>query len=191
MEYKLIRTEKKYDGWLKLDNLFLKQKLFDGTWSEEFTREVIVRTDAVVGLIVDPVCKKLLLTCQLRPGGILRDTPYIYEMVAGMIDKGETPEQALIREAEEEAGVKGLKNIEFISSYFPSCGGSSEKIHLYYAESNLSDLPDYGGCPEENEMIEIVVLSYEEAFSWQKEGKIGTANGHVALNWLRYKLLSA
>ena len=190
MEYKLLKTERKYNGWMKVDSLTLQQKTPTGEWSKEFNREVIVRGDAVIGLIVDPLNKKLLLTSQLRPGGILQDMPYIYEMVAGMIDTGESHEEALKREAFEETAVDNLQNIEHICSYLPSCGSLSEKVHLYYAEANLENLPKFAGCSDENEVIEIVVLDYDEAFKWQKEGKIGTGNGHVALNWLKYKLLS-
>lgn len=190
MEYKLLKKERKYNGWMKVDSLTLQQELPNGDWSKEFNREVIIRGDAVIGLIVDPIKKTILLTSQLRPGGIIQDMPYIYEMVAGMIDEGESHEDALKREAFEESGVSDLKNIEHIASYLPSCGSLSEKVHLYYAEADLSNLSNFGGCPDENEVIEIIVLNYEDAFSWQKEGKIGTGNGHVALNWLKYKLLS-
>jgi len=190
MEYKLLKQERKFNGWMKVDGLTLQQKTPTGEWSKEFTREVILRGDAVIGLIVDPVNETLLLTSQLRPGGILQNMPYINEMVAGMIDEGESHQEALKREAFEETGVKELSNIELIASYLPSCGSLSEKVHLYYAEADLTGLPEFGGCPGENEVIKIIVISYKEAFEWQKEGKIGTGNGHIALNWLKYKLVT-
>lgn len=56
------------------------------------------------------------------------------EFPAGKIEKGEDPEEAILREAEEETGyrVRGLRSLGHI---IPTCGYCSEKIYLYYGES--------------------------------------------------------
>lgn len=180
-----IKKVRCYDGFLKIDRYHFKQEKPDGTWTEEFTREVILRRNAVALFLHDLVNDLLLFTRQFRPGAHTQGESWIYEMVAGLIDEDEDKEQALLREAKEESHVDHIENIQLISSYYPSCGSCTEKVFLYYANADLSNVQSFGGDSSEQEIIEIVVIPVEEAFEWQKTGKIGTANGHVALNWLR------
>lgn len=186
---KEVKKERCYDGFLKIDKYYFKQERNDGTWTEEFTREVVLRRNAVAILIHDIQNNLLLFTKQFRPGAYTQDEPFIYEMVAGLIDDGEDINTTIIREVQEESGLNHIENIKLISSYYPSCGSCTEKVSLYYANADLSDISDWGGHPDEDEIIEIITISVEEAFNWQKEGLIGTANGHVALNWLKYEYL--
>ena len=184
MKFVETRRERVYDGFLLIVKLYFKQENVNGEWTEEFSREVIYRRNAVAILLIDPITKKLAFTKQLRPGSYIQGEPWIYEMVAGLIDPNEDMITALRREVKEEIGINKVNNIELISEYYPSCGGCTEKVSLFYGEADLSNLGKWGGHPEENEVIEITTLSIEEALEWQSQGKIGTANGHVALFWL-------
>lgn len=184
LKFEEVKRERKYDGFLKIDKIYFKQEDIFGVWTEEFTREVVYRRNAVAVLIRDPKTDTLLFTKQLRAGSYIQDEPWIYEMVAGLIDEDEDKITALKREVKEEAGIEKVSNIKEISQYYPSCGGCSEKVFLYYAEADLSEVPEYGGCPEEHEVIETLVISVDEAFKWLEQGKLGTANGHTALYWL-------
>jgi len=184
LKFKEIKRERVYKGFLAIDKIYFKQEDVFGIWTEEFSREVIYRRNAVAVLIRDPKTDTLLFTKQLRAGSYIQNEPWIYEMVAGLIDPDEDRITALRREAKEEAGIENLKNIKEVSQYYPSCGGCSEKVFLYYAEADLSNVPEYGGCPEEHEVIETLLISVDEAFKWLEKGKFGTANGHAALYWL-------
>lgn len=184
LKFKEIKRERTYDGFLKIDKIYFKQEDVFGVWTEEFTREVVYRRNAVAVLIRDPKTDTLLFTKQLRAGAYIQDEPWIYEMIAGLIDPDEDKITALKREAKEEAGIDNIENIQEISQYYPSCGGCSEKVFLFYAEADLTNVPQYGGCPEEHEVIETLLIKTDEAFEWLKQGKIGTANGHAALYWL-------
>lgn len=55
------------------------------------------------------------------------------EFPAGKIEKGELPDQAILREVEEETGYSA-QNIKSFGAIVPTCGYSSEKIYLYYGE---------------------------------------------------------
>lgn len=184
LQFKEIKRERAYNGFLKIDKIHFKQEDVFGVWTEEFTREVVYRRNAVAVLIRDPKTDTLLFTKQLRAGSYIQNEPWIYEMVAGLIDSNEDRMTALKREAREEAGIRNLNNIKEISQYYPSCGGCSEKVFLYYAEADLSNVPEYGGCPEEHEVIETLLIEVDEAFEWLEKGRFGTANGYVALYWL-------
>lgn len=86
----------------------------------------------------------------LHNGGVciaLKDGDYYYmvrqyryalekemlEFPAGKIEVGEIPDEAIIREVQEETGFVA-KNIKKFGSIIPTCGYCSEKIHLYYGE---------------------------------------------------------
>lgn len=82
MKFVETRKERVYDGFLKIDKLYFKQENVNGEWTEEFSREVIYRRNAI--LLIDPITKKLAFTKQLRPGSYIQGEPCIYEMVAGL-----------------------------------------------------------------------------------------------------------
>lgn len=181
--FKEIGTARAYAGFIKVDKLTLTQELPDGSWTKPFTREVINRGHAAAVLIRDPNTDTFLFTKQFRPGSYANGQPWMYEVVAGMLDGNEDPVETIKRESMEEAGVSELHNIEFISEYYPSCGACSEKVSLYYAEADLSNLPEYAGCSTEDELIEIVKYSVEESFNMLKEGKLNAGTNNIALYW--------
>lgn len=178
-----VAKERAYAGFIKVDKLTLTQELPDGSWTKPFTRELINRGHAAAVLIKDPKTETFLFTKQFRPGSYANGQPWMYEVVAGMLDGDEDPIETIKRESMEEAGVTELSNIEFISKYYPSCGACSEKVSLYYAEADLSNLPQYAGCSNEDELIEIYTCSVDEAFKMLKEGKLNAGTNNIALYW--------
>ena len=105
---------------------------FDGTQSAVVTRAAFVSSDAAIVLPYDPVRDRVLLVEQFRAGPYIRGDryPWCLEPIAGLIDAGETPSQAALREAKEEAGLD-LHRLELISQTYPSPGSSAEFFHLY------------------------------------------------------------
>lgn len=188
LNYNIEKTEKNvYNGFLKIDKLHLSQQKPDGTWTKPFTREVMVRGNAAAVLIHDPILDKFLFTRQLRMGSLYKGQPWVTEIVAGMIDKNETGEAAVIREAKEESGIT-LSQVHYINKFYPSVGGTTEEVEVYYAEADLSNVSQWMGCPEENEIIEVVTYSFDEVMRKLNSGELGTASNLIALYWfLSYK----
>lgn len=56
----------------------------------------------------------------------------LLELPAGMLEKGEDPQEAALRELQEETGYHA-GHIEFLASFFTSPGVVNETIHLYAA----------------------------------------------------------
>ena len=56
------------------------------------------------------------------------------EFPAGKIEKGEDPDEAILREVVEETGYEAA-NIRKLGSIIPTCGYCTERIHLYFAET--------------------------------------------------------
>jgi ADP-ribose pyrophosphatase len=128
----------------------------------------------------------VLIVEQFRPGAALRDAQgaWMVEIVAGIVESGESNEDVARREAQEEAGCT-INTLEHIIDYYPSAGGSTEIISLYYAPLDLSAVPTgIHGLPEEHEDIRVSVIPRQTAMAWLKAGKIQASLAIIALQWL-------
>ena len=184
MEFKIINRERVFDGFYKMDRFRVQHELFKGGTSPEIVREVMIRPDAVCVLLFDPRRNQLVFIEQFRIAGSFHGDPWLFELVAGLIDTQETPEQVARREAIEEAGLE-LGRIEKICEYLPSPGGSNEKVFLYIAEVDSSAAGGVHGLEEEGEDIKVHVLTVEDALAALTSGKINNAAGIMALQWLQ------
>jgi len=181
----LVKTrQKRFRGFLRIDTIKLKHKLFLGGWSPEIERELLVREDAVGVLLFDPARDKIVLVRQFRVGLIDKsDSPWILELVAGMVEAGEQLDQVAIREVREESNVE-VSDLIKICDYFNSPGVSSEKVSLYLGIVASDEMGGVYGLESENEDIEVVVLPYEEAIKGIKKGYLANAMSIIALQWL-------
>jgi len=144
---------------------------------QEHKAEVYFRPDAVAVLLYDENEQRFLLTRQFRFPTYLNQNPggYIIEACAGLIDEGETPEQAVIREAKEELGCT-VKNLHNVGAYYTSAGGITEILHLFMASyDSKEDRLGGGGLPEEGEEIESMEIGYDEASNLLKSCKLSDA----------------
>lgn len=84
----------------------------------------------MIVLTYDPVHDRVLLVEQFRAGPLARqeENPWRLEPIAGLIDRGETPEEAGLREAHEEAGLT-LSRLELVARSYPSPVISTEFFH--------------------------------------------------------------
>jgi len=180
--------ETKYQGFFKINEYRLKHKLFSQKQSNEFTREVFERGDAVVVMLYDKNKDKLLLLEQFR-AGVLRtgDKPWMLEFVAGMFNSNEKPVDVAVRETKEEANIELIpEQVKPIMKYLSSPGGMSECIHLYWApfDSDKVIPGSVFGLNDENEDILLHVISRAEALTLLTEGKISNAATIIGLQWL-------
>lgn len=177
-----------YQGFYKMDLLTITHQRFDG---RELTikREVMDRHDAVCVLLVDFSRREIVFVEQFRVGAMRESNPWLLELVAGLIDKDEQPEEVARREAQEEAGVS-IGRIEFITRYLPSPGGTNERIFLYVGEVDASKAHGIHGLDEEGEDIRVTTTRFETAFQWVSEGKVNNAASIIALQWLQLNQVS-
>lgn len=180
--------DSKYHGFFKLNEYHLKHKLFSHNMSEEFTREVFERGDAVVVMLYDPIKDSLLLLEQFRMGAVRTgDTPWMLEFVAGMFDEDESPLDVAVRETKEEANIDiAQSSIKPIMKYLSSPGGTSECIYLYWAPFDSTQVTPGSiyGLDDENEDILLHIISREGALALLGEGKILNAATVIGLQWL-------
>lgn len=187
MKIEEIKKEIIYKGFLTFERHFFRQQKNDGEWSEIFSRELLIRRNAVAVLLHDPVLDTFLFTRQFRPGGNYQNEPFIYEIVAGLIDEKEKPIETVERETKEESGVQDIRNIQLICEHYPSCGSCTEKVFLFYAQADLSNVDKIGGCKEEDEFIEVFTFKYDEMMEKFKNGDFKTSNSYISLFWFADK----
>ena len=123
-------------------------------------REILNVGDVVFALCFSPEEKKFYLIKQFRPFYFVRNKTLKYEIVGGLVDKGESLITALKREIKEEIGVK-TKKILKLTTYCPVPGYSDEIVHVYYAEVEKIKLKTLYNR-NENEDIKIFKLSLTE-----------------------------
>ncbi len=181
----IIQRRATHEGFFRLDKYRLRHSLFRGGMSREMSRELFERGHAVAMLPYDPRRDELVLLEQFRIGAIHGPgSPWLTEIVAGMIGAGESAAEVARREAMEEAGCEVGELIP-ISRYFVSPGGTSETIELYCGIVDTAQVEEgIYGLDEENEDIRVFKVAFDEAVAWLDSGRINSAAPIIALQWL-------
>jgi ADP-ribose pyrophosphatase len=188
-----IRSHKRlFDDFFKIDELVLAHERYDGGMSGDERRLVFERGDAVAVLLFDAGARAVVLVEQFRPPTLIahrRDNPasmdgWIIELVAGMIDAGETAEQAAIREVFEETGYR-IANPRPIGKYFSSPGGSDERFYLYFAMVGEAQRQARGGGLDDQEDIKVLQLKVDDLFDQLTRGAIDDPKLAIAAYWLK------
>ncbi|WP_031518738.1 ADP-ribose diphosphatase [Siccibacter colletis] len=184
-DVEIIARETRWRGFFSLDVYRFRHRLFNGEMSGEIEREIFERGHAAVLLPFDPVRDEVVLIEQIRIAAYdTSDTPWLLELVAGMIETGETPDDVARREASEEAGLD-VQRTKPVLSYLASPGGTSERLSILVGEVDATQAEGVHGLVEENEDIRVHVVSREQAYQWVEEGKIDNAASVIALQWLQ------
>jgi len=172
-----------FQGYFRVDRYRLHHETFAGGMSEEVTREVFERGHAASALPYDPIRDEIVLLEQFRVGALAAGRePWMIEIVAGIIEEGETPEALVRREIREEAGLEAL-DLEPIGTYLLSPGGTSETMYFYCARVDSSQAGGVFGLDEEGEDIRAFVISGDEAEALLSSGRIENGTTAIALQW--------
>ncbi|HZO93588.1 MAG TPA: NUDIX hydrolase [Candidatus Baltobacteraceae bacterium] len=165
----VLGTRRVYEG--KVVNLRVDTVRSEGGKPHDV--EVVEHGGAVV-LIVRPEPGKLLLVRQYRhPLG--RDH---WEVPAGGIDPGESPEQAAARELREETGYRA-KGVRRLWSAYSAPGFCSELLHFCAVDEYEIGEPE----PDENEDIEIGIFAAEELWERIRADELPDNKTQVAVLW--------
>ena len=184
-DVEIIARETLYSGFFSMDLYRFRHRLFNGEMSGEIKREIFERGHAAVLLPFDPVRDEVVLIEQVRIAAYdTSATPWLLEMVAGMIEEGESVEDVVRREALEEAGLV-VGRTKPVLSYLASPGGTSERSSIMVGEVDATTAEGIHGLADENEDIRVHVVSREQAYQWVEEGKIDNAASVIALQWLQ------
>ncbi len=185
MKWEILNKSAGFEGFFKLLTYRLRHSLFAGGLGPEITRELIERGHAAAVLPYDAARDEVVLIEQFRIGALDSPKgPWLLEVVAGLLEPGETSEEVVRREAMEEAGV-ALKALRPIHHYYSSPGGSTERIALYAGHVDSEGVGGIHGLEEEGEDIRVHVVAAEQAFDMLDAGLIDSAMPIIALQWLK------
>ncbi len=186
MDYELNIIDKEIltDGFLPVARYRLRHSLFAGGNSGELVRERVEGYQAASLLPYDPVRDEVVLVEQFRIGA-LEDAAgaWILEVVGGIIEGSDRPEQVARRESMEEAGCR-VDELIPICQFMVSPGTSSERIHLFCGRVDSSKAEGIHGLEHEGEDIRVVAMPAGEAIQDISTGRINSTASIIALQWL-------
>ena len=185
-DVEIEKSEDLYRGFFHMKRYSLRHKKFDGTWSPKITREVFERGPVAAVVPYDPVLDRVVLIEQFRPGPMAAgaDSPWMIEVVAGILEPGETPEALAMRETIEETG-RELSETLPICAFYMAPGSSSEYCHLLCGRIDSTNIGGIHGHAGEGEDIRVFSEPSETAFKRLSNGQIDSAFSIIALQWLQ------
>lgn len=184
MKWELINRKSLFSGFFKVDQCQIKHELFAGG-ETHITRELFHRGDAVAVLLYDPAKDRVVMVEQFRVGALDDEQgPWLLEIVAGIVEQGESPKEVARRECLEEAGLE-VHAFETIHTFYSSPGGCSEKIFLLCGLVDSDKADGIHGLPDEGEDIRVSVHDYQEVIDLLGSDHISSAIPIIALQWLQ------
>jgi ADP-ribose pyrophosphatase len=183
-DVRVLEDQTVFSGYFAVRRLTLQHRVFAGGWSQPFVREVFERGDAVAVLPYDPVTDSLVMIEQFRPGAIRGDdSPWMLELIAGVVEPGERDEDVAHREAMEEAACV-LTELVPIATVFPSAGACSEQVRLFCGRVSRAAIGELHGVQHEGEDILVHSVPRTAALRLLAENRIPNGHTLIALQWL-------
>lgn len=171
-EEKTIDTEKIYDGKiveLQVDDVTLP--------NGKTAKRELIKHPGAVAIIPITKDKKIVFVEQYRKP--LEKS--IVEIPAGKLEAGEKPEVTAVRELEEETGYTTNK-LSLVTSFYTSPGFADELMYIYFSdELELVGTPVAG---DDDEFVELIELTLEEARVYVKQQRIHDAKTNYAILYL-------
>jgi ADP-ribose pyrophosphatase len=168
----LISSQRQYSG--RIVNLDVDTVRFpDGSIGQlEMLRHP--GASAVVPFLDNPADPdpRLLLIRQFRHAA----EGFIWEVPAGRLDPGETPEDCARRELEEETGMRASA-IERLTTIYTTPGFTDERIHLFLARG----LEQGEVRRERDEFMELHTLTWSSVMALARSGEIQDAKTLTSL----------
>jgi ADP-ribose pyrophosphatase len=180
----LLSRERVADGYCKVDRLTLRHEQFSGDMGPELVREVLERGHAVAVMLYDPALDRCVMIEQFRPGSWLAQTdPWELEVVAGIIEDGESPEEVCQREVSEETGLV-VHDLFPVYTYMSTPGVCTESVALFVGRVNSERAGGIHGCTDEGEDIRVLTMTIDELRWAMETGKMKNATALIASQWM-------
>ena len=179
------KTELLSDNWYILNKVTYNYQEEDKS-TETHIREVYDRGNGAAILLYNSIQKTVILTRQFRLPSYLNGnkTGMMIEVCAGLLDK-DHPEQCIIRETEEETGYR-IAKVQKVFETFMSPGAVTEILYLFVGKyDETMKVHEGGGLDAEQEHIEVMELSFDEAYAMIATGEIKDAKTVMLLQYAK------
>ena len=178
-----------FRGFIQVEKVSFRHRLFNQPdYSPVIQRELIHRPEAAGVLLYNDQQQRFALIEQFRVGALNdSESAWQLEIIAGVLDGDEAPEDCIRRESLEESGCE-VQQLQHLFSFYPSAGACSEFFHLYAAEVELPKMGGIFGMPDEGENIQLHLFDYSEVGTLLRNGRLRNAPVIMALQWLAQHL---
>ena len=182
---KIQKTELLSNNWYLLNKVTYDYQE-ENKSVETHIREVYDRGNGAAILLYNSIQKTVILTRQFRLPSYLNGnaTGMMIEVCAGLLDK-DHPEQCIIRETEEETGYR-ISTVHKVLETYMSPGAVTEILYLFVGEYDASmKVNEGGGVDTEQENIEVLEYTFDEAFAMIESGEIKDAKTIMLLQYAK------
>lgn len=174
-----VLEQKKLFKGIVFDVDELKIELTESTFGQikgqtTITRQLVTKNPVVVAMVKNIETDRFILTKEFRVGA-MRDE---YGFVAGIIDEGETPWDAVIRELKEETGYKPTM-VKQIGESYSSSGFTNEHVSLFYIEVSNSGRGHQK--LDKDEIIHVEEMSFSKIIELVKDGQISSNHAKACI----------
>jgi GDP-mannose pyrophosphatase NudK len=184
-EVKILKTEILSDNWYILRKITYEYLKKDGTRLTQ-SREAYDRGNGATILLYNKEQGTVILTRQFRLPTFVNgnDSGMLIEACAGLLDK-DNAEDCIRRETEEETGYK-ITDVRKIFEAYMSPGSVTEILYFFVAEYAKSmKVNEGGGVEQEEENIEVLELSIDQAMKMIDSGEIKDGKTILLLQYIK------
>lgn len=185
-DLQILAQEPVDHGFFAVDRLRVRVPGFDGALGPEILRTTWRGVDAAMALPYDPEADRVLFIEQFRFGPLMRGdpNPWKFEAPAGLIDPGESAEEAAAREMREEAHLSPKRLIPIWSGY-GSPGYCADYFECFIGICEIPETAGWiGGAEGEAEDIRSHSFSFEAAMALLERGEIDVLPLAISLTCL-------
>jgi ADP-ribose pyrophosphatase len=180
----LVEHEVAFQGYFRVGRYFFRHSLYQGGQSRIMRREVFERGQAAAVLPYDPERDEIVLIRQFRAGSYVAGRhAWTWEIVAGIVEDGESPEELIHREAAEEAALE-LRDVIPMHDVVVSPGACSETCATFLGRVDTTNAGGIFGLESEGENILVKVVPFAEARAMLDRNEIDNAIGVLTVQWL-------
>ena len=182
---KILKTEVLSDNWYTLRKVTYEYSKKDGSTLTQ-SREAYDRGNGATILLYNQEFGTVILTRQFRLPTFVNgnETGMMIEACAGLLDK-DNAEDCIKRETEEETGYK-VKDVKKIFEAYMSPGSVTEILHFFIAEySKAMKVNEGGGVEHEEENIEVLEMTFDQAMQMIATGEIKDAKTIMLLQYIK------
>src|SRR6187402_3005888 len=185
----VLKTEVLSNNWYVLRKVTFRLQKRDGSWETQ-SREAYDRGNGATILPYNLARRTVILTRQFRLPTFVNgnESGMLIETCAGLLDK-ENPSECITRELREETGF-AIQNVQKVMEAYMSPGSVTEIVYFFVCEYTPAQKVTSGGGVEEED-IEVMELSIEEANEKMASGEIRDGKTIMLLQYATLKIFSA
>lgn len=185
----ILKSEILSDNWYTLKKITYEYTNGDGS-KEIQEREAYDRGNGATILLYNTDLRTVILTRQFRLPTFINgnESGMLIEACAGLLDK-DNPEDCIKRETEEETGYQ-ITDVRKVFEAYMSPGSVTEILYFFIAEYHESmKVSEGGGVAHEQENIEVLEMSIDEALNKVETGEIKDAKTIMLLQYVRLNFI--